>query len=62
MDLYAYVHDPNSWLDVFGLITMNPKDINFSQVTINKKFDTPNGKISFESEVNRLKSQRKINP
>jgi hypothetical protein len=58
--LYTYIHDPNNWLDVFGLDTVNPKDINFSQRTINKGFDTPNGKVSFQSEVNRLKAQKKI--
>ncbi len=30
---------------------VDPKDINFSQRTVNKKFDTPNGKISIEKAL-----------
>ena len=35
-----------------GNITeMNPSDINYSQATINPKFDTPNGKVSIEKAI-----------
>ena len=60
--LYGYVQDVNIWLDPWGLIVVNPKDINFSQSTINRNFDTPDGKVNFETEVNRLKTQKKLNP
>jgi uncharacterized protein RhaS with RHS repeats len=36
--LYGYVHDPNSWIDVFGLELrdVNPNDINYSQRTVSE--------------------------
>lgn len=42
-NMYAYVDDSNTEVDLFGLdpILVNPKDINFSQTTINKNFDIP---------------------
>ena len=40
---YSYVHDSNIEIDPLGMepIMVNPKDINFSQTTINKNFDIP---------------------
>ena len=60
-NIFAYVGDTNAWVDLLGLetILLNTKDINFSQTTINKNFDTPEGKTNFQSEVNRLKEARK---
>jgi hypothetical protein len=29
--LYGYAHDPNSWIDVFGLMLINPNAVFFSQ-------------------------------
>jgi RHS repeat-associated protein len=36
--LYGYVHNPNSWIDVFGLMLINPNSVFFSQNSIRKNF------------------------
>ena len=38
--------------DIFEL---DPKEINFSQRTVNRKFDTPNGKIPIEKALDAYK-------
>ncbi|QYS87231.1 hypothetical protein JJC03_04650 [Flavobacterium oreochromis] len=55
--LYGYVHDSNSWTDLFGLdpIFLDPKDINFSQTSVNKNFDTPDGKINIDKFAKQVK-------
>lgn len=56
-NFYAYVYDPNIEIDLFGLdpIFANPLDINFSQTSINKNFDTPEGKINIDKFVKQVK-------
>ncbi|WP_141103544.1 hypothetical protein, partial [Salmonella enterica] len=38
-----------------GEILVNPKDVNFSQTTINSAFDTPDGKRSVQSVINDVR-------
>ena len=40
-----------------GLLEGNPKDINFSQSSINKDFDTPTGKVPIEKVIRQGSSQ-----
>jgi RHS repeat-associated protein len=60
-NLYAYAPNVWAWVDPLGLmknacsqdaptgeLEANPKDINFSQRSINRSFDTPDGKKSIE--------------
>ena len=39
-----------------GRVVSYPKNINFSQSTINKNFDTPDSKVSINSEINKQKN------
>ncbi|WP_346014245.1 RHS repeat-associated core domain-containing protein [Kosakonia sp. SMBL-WEM22] len=66
LNLYQYGPNPLSYIDPLGLITediklnpgeilVNPKDINFSQTTINGAFDTPEGKRSVQSVINDVR-------
>ncbi|ENB2550418.1 RHS domain-containing protein, partial [Salmonella enterica subsp. enterica] len=66
INLYAYAPNPLSWIDPLGLTTeeitlkpgeilVNPKDVNFSQTTINSAFDTPDGKRSVQSVINDVR-------
>ncbi|EOX9191818.1 RHS repeat-associated core domain-containing protein [Proteus mirabilis] len=43
INLYAYAPNPLTWVDPWGweTIMVNPKDINFSQISVNKNFDIP---------------------
>jgi len=34
-----------------NVLDVNPKEVNFCQNSVNKKFDTPNGKISMQKAV-----------
>ena len=70
INLYQYAPNAVGWVDPWGLTSSNtgkiklnpgemlgnPKDINFSQVTINSSFDTPDGKKAVQSVVNQVKS------
>ena len=66
INLYQYGPNPLSYIDPLGLTTediklnpgeilVNPKDINFSQTTINGAFDTPEGKRSVQSVINDVR-------
>ncbi|EBE8907774.1 RHS repeat protein, partial [Salmonella enterica] len=66
INLYQYAPNPLSWIDPLGLTTeeitlkpgeilVNPKDVNFSQTTINSAFDTPDGKRSVQSVINDVR-------
>ena len=60
--LYAYVIDPLTWIDPQGLngekvFRITPEFINYAQRTINKSFDTPDGKISISKAVSLGRSQ-----
>ncbi|ELV5638727.1 PAAR/RHS domain-containing protein [Salmonella enterica] len=66
INLYQYAPNPLSWIDQLGLTTeeitlkpgeilVNPKDVNFSQTTINSAFDTPDGKRSVQSVINDVR-------
>ncbi|WP_198598809.1 RHS repeat-associated core domain-containing protein, partial [Escherichia sp. MOD1-EC5457] len=66
INLYQYGPNPLSYIDPLGLTTediklnpgeilVNPKDINFSQTTINGAFDTPEGKRSVQSAINDVR-------
>ncbi|PIT58697.1 hypothetical protein BHC49_00970 [Snodgrassella alvi] len=55
-----------TWIDPWGLTTekikldpneilVNPKDVNFSQKTINSAFDTPEGKRNIQSVINDVR-------
>ncbi|ASY75413.1 hypothetical protein BJJ97_05515 [Pectobacterium polaris] len=43
INLYQYAPNPLGWVDPFGLssLMLDPKDINFSQTSVNKNFDIP---------------------
>ena len=51
-DREVLVHNDCGDDDIFEL---DPQDINFSRRTVNKKFDTPNGKISIEKALDTCK-------
>jgi RHS repeat-associated protein len=60
--LYAYVVDPLTWIDPQGLAgekvyRITPEFINYAQRTINKSFDTPDGKIAISKAVSLGRSQ-----
>ncbi|WP_237613301.1 RHS repeat-associated core domain-containing protein [Pectobacterium parmentieri] len=66
INLYQYAPNPLGWVDPLGLtieeiklnpgeILVNPKDVNFSQTTINGAFDTPDGKRSVQSVINDVR-------
>ncbi|MCO6561203.1 MAG: hypothetical protein J6574_08935, partial [Gilliamella sp.] len=65
-NLYQYAPNGLTWIDPWGLTTekikldpeeilANPKDINFSQKTINSAFDTPEGKRNIQSVINDVR-------
>jgi len=65
-NLYQYAPNPTEWIDPWGLnkscinlgqgkFLIDPEDVNFSQITINKAFDTPTGKQDFQSAVSSIK-------
>ncbi|PIT60666.1 RHS repeat domain-containing protein [Snodgrassella alvi] len=64
LNLYQYAPNGLTWIDPWGLTTeklnpneilVNPKDVNFSQKTINSAFDTPEGKRNIQSVVNDVR-------
>ena len=65
-NLYQYAPNGLTWIDPWGLTTekikldpdeilVNPKDVNFSQKTINSAFDTPEGKRNIQSVINDVR-------
>ena len=66
LNLYQYAPNGLTWIDPWGLTTekikldpneilVNPKDVNFSQKTINSAFDTPEGKRNIQSVINDVR-------
>ncbi|PIT17312.1 RHS repeat domain-containing protein [Snodgrassella alvi] len=66
LNLYQYAPNGLTWVDPWGLTTekmkldpneilVNPKDVNFSQKTINSAFDTPEGKRNIQSVINDVR-------
>ncbi|WP_201289125.1 RHS repeat domain-containing protein, partial [Tenacibaculum maritimum] len=56
---YNYVGDSNSWVDPFGLepILVNPKDVNFSQISINTKMSDAGGNpIKINDMIKKVKA------
>jgi RHS repeat-associated protein len=69
LNLHAFDGSPSAVVDPWGLAPeldpkecMNPKDINFSQRSINRRFDTPNGKIPMQTAINAGPEQVKSFP
>ena len=63
-NLYAFALNAQGWIDPLGLSKdtiklVDPKIINFSQRTINKNFDSLDGKISITRAVNDVKKSIK---
>jgi len=70
-NFYQYAPNPVGWVDPFGLmaddcsddvVEVNVADVNYSQRTINKRFDIPDGKKKINAVIKEGPNQVKDFP